>query len=312
MKTNNLIKISVMFLALVAITIAGCKKDDTNEETPDTTSIQQLSTDQENVEASMDEATRDIDAVFATGLKSSNYSHALPCNVTIDSAAVANDTITIYLVYNGLNCRGNINRTGRLEVKRRIGVRWGEPGSSVAVKFIDFTMTRVSSGKSITLNGNKLFKNVSGGFIFLVGTVQDSAVFETTATLQATFDDGSVRNWNVARRTTFTGTQDALQLAIEGFGTSGSYTNLVMWGTNRESNEFYTSITTPEIHKETCDWDPCSGVKIHTIPATTTVVTLTFGYNDNNEPIAGDECPTRFRIDWSRNGQSGTIYQPLP
>jgi len=312
MKTSNLIKLSAMFLAVVAITISGCKKDDPKDETVDTTSLQQLATDQENVETSMDEATRDIDAVFSAGLKSSDFNHGMPCNVTIDSAAIANDSLTIYLVYDGLNCKGNLNRTGRLEVTRRIGERWGEPGSSVSVKFRDLTLTRVSTGKSITLNGSKLFRNVKGGFVFRVGTLQDSAVFETTATLQAKFDDGSVRNWNVARRTTFTGTENALQLAIEGFGSSGSYTNLVMWGTNRESSEFYTSITTPEIHKDACTWDPCSGVKVHTLPANSTVVTITFGYNDNNEPITGDECPTRYRIDWTKNGQSGTIYQPLP
>jgi|WetSurMetagenome_2_1015567.scaffolds.fasta_scaffold122304_2 hypothetical protein len=311
MKTRNLIKLSAMLLAVVAITVAGCKKDD-KDKTPDTASMDQLAVDQNNIETSIDEATRDIDGVFASHLKSSNFDHRMPCNVTIDSAAIANDTITLYLVYNGLNCNGKLNRTGKIEVKKRLSERWGEPNSSVAVKFIDYTVTRVSNSKSITLNGNKLFTNVSGGFIFLVGTLQDSAVYRTTASLQATFDDGSVRNWNVARLTTFTGEQDSLLMTIEGLGTSGSYNNIVMWGTNRESNEFFTCITTPVVHKQACGWDPCSGVKVHTIPATATIVTVTFGYNDNNEPITGNDCPTRYRIDWTKNGQSGTIYQPLP
>lgn len=312
MKISNLIKISAILTVVAAIGITGCKKDDPKDDTIDTASMQQLATDQENMETTLDEATRDIDGVFSSGLKSSNNGHRMPCNVTIDSAGIANDTITIYLVYNGLNCKETLNRTGRVEVKRRIGERWGEPGSSVSVKFIDFTITRVATGKSITLNGNKIFTNVSGGFVFLIGINRDSVVFETTANLEATFDDGSERNWNVARRTTYYGTQDSLQLAIEGFGTSGSYSDLVMWGTNRESNEFYTKITTPIVHKETCNWDPCSGVKVHNVPATTAVITITFGFDENNQPVTGDACPTHYRIDWSKNGQSGTIYKPLP
>lgn len=312
MKTTHLIKTSAMLLALAAISITGCKKDNNQDETVDTTPMQQLAVDQNNMEMSIDEATRDIDGVFASELKSTAFDHKMPCNVTIDSVSVNNDTITVLLVYNGLNCKGNLNRTGKIELKRKIGQRWGIPNSSLSARFIDYTVTRVSNGKSLTLNGNKLFRNVTGGFVFLVGTLQDSVTFETTATLQAVFDNGSTRNWNVARRTTFTGNQDTLQLSITGFGASGTYSNLVMWGTNRESNEFYTSITTPVVHKELCDWDPCSGVKVHVVPAASVSTTVTFGYDDNNQPVTGDDCPTRFRIDWVKNGQSGTVYQPLP
>lgn len=312
MKTRNILKISALLVAVFVITMTGCKKDDPKDDSVNTTTMQQMAVDQDNMETVINETSRDIDGVFSPRLKGSGYNQGMPCNVTIDSTAIANDTITLYLVYNGPNCQGNLYRTGMIEVSRRIGEQWGMPGSSVTAKFIDFTITRVNNGKSITINGKKIFRNISGGFIFLVGTLQDSAVFETTATLQATFDDGSVRNWNVARRTIISGTQGSLKLAVEGFGVSGSYTNLVMWGTNRESNEFFTTITTPVIHKEACGWDPCSGVKVHTVPATTAVVTTTFGYNNNNQPVSGDECPTRFRIDWTKNGQSGTIFHPLP
>ncbi len=309
MKARKFINFSAMLLAVAALAVTGCKKDDNSD---DTASVEQLTADQYNMETTIDEATRDIDGVYSSGLKSSNFDNRMPCNVSIDSVAIANDTITLDLVYNGLNCSGTLNRTGKIEIKKRVGERWGEPGSSLMTKFMNYTVTRVSTGKSVTLNGSHLFTNVSGGFIFMVGIDSTSVIFESSASLQATFDDGSVRNWNVARRTTFSIEKGKLLMTIEGFGTSGSYTNLVMWGTNRESKEFYTSIVTPVVHRQTCDWDPCSGVKVHKVPSEDAIITMTFGYDDSHQQVTGDACPTSYRIDWAKHENSGVIYKPLP
>jgi hypothetical protein len=210
-----------------------------------------------------------------------------------------------------LNCNGTRNRTGQIEIKKKAGTHWGEAGTTVIFKYIGFTVTRVSTNKTIVLNGTKTFTNVNGGHRWQVGTIINSYVERISGSMQATLEDGSVRIWNVARQLTYTGTPGQFLVTIDGFGQAGTYQNLVVWGTNRQSEEFYTQITQSVVHKQACNGDPVSGIKIHQIPSDNKSATITFGYNDNNELITGDECPTRYRVDWQKNNQSGTSYLPL-
>jgi hypothetical protein len=129
--------------------------------------------------------------------------------------------------------------------------------------------------------------------------------------MTASFDNGTSRAWNVARQLTYTGTPGQFVLTVDGFGTSGEFANLVVWGTNRQGEEFFTQITQSVVHKQTCDWNPVSGIKIHQIPSDSKSATITFGFDSNNQPVVGDDCPTRYRIDWQKNNQSGTRYLPL-
>ena len=129
--------------------------------------------------------------------------------------------------------------------------------------------------------------------------------------MQASFDNGTSRTWNIARKITYTGTAGQYIMTIDGFGTSGNYQNLVVWGTNRQGEEFFTQISQSVVCRQACDWDPVSGIKIHQIPLDNKSATITFGYTTTNEPIVGDECPTRYRVDWQRNNKSGTDFLPL-
>lgn len=129
--------------------------------------------------------------------------------------------------------------------------------------------------------------------------------------MQASFDNGTSRSWNVARQLTYTGTPGQIVLSIDGFGSSGEFQNLVVWGTNRQGEEFYTQIVQSVVCRQACDWDPVSGIKIHQIPADSKSATITFGFDSNNQPVTGSDCPTRYRIDWQKNNQSGTSYLPL-
>jgi hypothetical protein len=37
-----------------------------------------------------------------------------------------------------------------------------------------------------------------------------------------------------------------------------------------------------------------------------------WGYDSNNQPITGNACPTKYRVDWYSNNQGGTMYLFLP
>lgn len=308
MKTKNFFQLSIALAALLAITFTSCKKEDLSPEPADNTSVVQLTADENNVETILNDAMSDAGSVITPGGGGFKSGAWRPCHGTIDSSAIVNDSITYYISYDGLNCPGDRVWTGNIEVKRKVGTRWFQPGAAVVVKYINLTVTRVNTNKSITLNGTKTFTNVNGGLRWQVGTLITSYVETITGSMQVSFENGTSRTWNVARKLTYTGTQGNIVLTIDGFGTSGEYQNLVVWGTNRQGDQFYTQINQPVVRKQVCNFKPVSGIKVHQIPAKNMSATVTFGYDDNNQPVTGDNCPTKFRVDWVRNNASGTAY----
>jgi len=307
MKTTNMFRLTFLVLAIIGLSFAGCKKEKNPNPSADSSSLQQLSNDEETYESATEESMNDVNNYLSNGnLKSTSM---LPCNATIDSIGVVNDTLTIYITYNGLNCSGTRYRTGQVEIKKHVNTYWYQQGATVMVRHINFTITRVLTQKSITINGVKVHKNVSGGVFWQLGNGYNAIVHRTWGHATITFEDGTTRFWEVARQITCTGIPPTnLKLTIDGFGTSGDFSNLVVWGTNRQGENFYTQIIQPVVLRQVCDWDPCSGIKKHSIPADSKSATLTFGYNSNNQPITGDECPTKFRVDWQKNNNSGTVY----
>jgi len=306
MKTMKILKSGILLIAITGLIITGCTKDKNNDLTPDSSSLQQLSKDDNTLQDASDEALNDVNLMLSNGhLKSTEF---WPCNATIDSTAVDNDTITFYITYNGLSCNGKKMRTGQVEVRKHVGTHWHDAGATVIVSYLNLHITKVSTGKSITLNGTMTYQNVTGGFIWQLGNGLTSIIHKAYGALQATFDDNSTRIWNIARQRTFTGVPGQLVIAVDGFGSEGSFQNLVVWGTNRHNEAFFTQITQSIVYKEVCDWDPCSGVVVYQIPSDSKKATITFGYDDNNQPVPDGTCPTKYRLDWEKGTHSGTIY----
>ncbi|MCX6303430.1 MAG: hypothetical protein NT040_00540 [Bacteroidetes bacterium] len=308
MKSKNLFRLAFLALAIAGLSLAGCKKDKNPDLSADSSSLQQLSGDEISMESALDESMNDVNNFLSgEGLKSTSF---IPCNATVDSTATINDSITYYITYNGLNCSQTRFRTGKVEVQMQVGTQWIQQGATVIIRHINFTITKVSNQKTITLNGVKVHKNVSGGLIPQLGTGGiTQVVHRTWGHVNVTFSDTTTRIWNIARQKTYSGhPPDSLVLTTDGFGISEGLGSLVVWGINRKGENFYTQIIQPVVHRQVCDWDPCAGVKKHSIPADSKSATLTFGYDGNNQLITGDECPVKYKVDWQKNNHSGTVY----
>jgi len=313
MKTAKILSLGLFLAVLVAFGTTSCKKDKTttSDGSTNTASIQNTANDENQVTSASDEALNDVNTVLAGtgGLKSTE---GLPCHATVDSTAILNDTITYYITYSGTNCRGNLTRTGQVEISKHIHTKWRDAGATITYKFINLHVTHVKSGKSITLNGRKTLVNVIGGLIFMIPQIITSVTTKDSGYMNVTFDDNTSKFWNVRRQITYTKVNSALVLTIDGFGSADGYDNLVMWGTNRNSEQFYIQILQSVVHREVCGFDPCTGQKKISIPGDTKGATLTFGYDDNDQPVTGDACPTKYKVDWYKGNKSGTIYLVLP
>jgi hypothetical protein len=203
---------------------------------------------------------------------------------------------------------GNRYRTGKVEIKKHVGTHWFQQGATVIIKHINFSITKMKNQKMITLNGVKVYQNVSGGLIWQLGTELNTIVHRTWGYVNISFSDGTTKTWHIARQNTFSGSlPDNLSLTSDGFGTADGYENLVAWGINRHGENFYTQIVQPVTRCQNCDWDPLAGIKKHSIPADSKSATLTFGYDENNQPVV-NECPSKYKLDWQRNNHSGTVY----
>ncbi len=301
-----LVSASVLFFA------PGCSKDKDEVNDTDVNTGTQISNDEQFVDDESDRILDEANTFVMQGmLKSTEATEISPCNANLDSVRIVNDTVVFYITYNGLSCNGKINRTGNAEIRIKNNTFWVQPGAVKKIKLINYTATRVATGKSVTLNGEKTHVNVTGGHIGLLGITYDTIIHEVTGHMLATFDNGTTREWNVARRKIYTGTEGQFEMTVSGFGQAGEYNNLVTWGIDRQGSVFYTQIAEPVVHKQTCDWNPVSGIKKHYVPEKTLTITTTFGFDTNNQPVAPGECPTKYRLDVEKNGKIRTVYLPL-
>lgn len=314
MKTKNFFPAILIVISALALTMASCQKEEIKSGKNDNTTMSSTSEDEIAVQEITDESLEDVEGFLSNHNENGNLkSGRIPCNATIDSTEVINDTITIFITYDGLSCNGRFYRTGQVEIRKRVGSHFGRPGATVNVRYINFHVTRVGSERSITINGSKTFTNVTGGFMFMLGhNGFNTLIHRIEGRMNVAFNDGTSRSWYVARQRTFTGTRGNFVLTVDGFGTMGDRPGMIIRGINRDGQEFVTFIHEPVVHKQTCNWNPVSGIKTHSIINSGIGATITFGYDSNEQPVTGDECPTHYRVDWINGSYTGTRYLPLP
>ena len=312
MRTKNLSRLGFLMIAMLVFILAGCSKSDkTQTTTPGTESMQQLTNDENTITNASDQVMNDAEGVLSQGKDKSTQ--AGPCNTTITIGNLANDTISIDINYHGADCDNKVVRSGDVIIKKKYQEDWSQAGSTVILLLENFKRTRISNGKSLTLNGTKYFENVSGHNLFQLGldSTVTSVVHKIWGNITATFDDNSTKIWSIAREETYTGSLINLVMTEDGFGSADGYSNLEYWGTDRNSEQFYSSITQTVVYRQVCNFNPCSGIVNSVIPSASKSATTTFGYDSNNNLITNGDCPSRYRIDWVIGNKSGTFFLPL-
>lgn len=307
MNPQKNIRLLLLFF-LAAMIITSCKKDAQEELAPDSSSVQQLSIDDSSVEDNMDEVLIDAGNVLNGSF---TKTMGLPCNATLDSVWLENDTLVHHITYDGLNCLQTKNRQGVMLVKMKNNTQWYLPGAFLRVELHDYVVTNVFTGNKVTINGSSSLENVSGGVIQLLGNGINTVIHKNTAHVFVSFNGYPPKGWHLSKMLVYTGKPGELVLAMDGFGVAQGFDKLYSWGVDRDGKMFYAQISEAVVVKETCNWVVYSGEQIYNIPEDGIKATATYGYNSSNEPISGNECPTRYKLHWQQYGQSGTIFLPL-
>ena len=315
MKTNSsffktTLKFSTLLL-LAVLLFSSCKKDKETTGEMDYTTISSQTKDEAAVEDALNESTNDAEGFLSYSAGGNLKSGHLPCNVTVDSTQINNDTIAIFLNYDGLSCNEQYYRTGKVEIRKKKGSWFVMPGASVELRYKNYTVTRISDTLTLTFNGTHKFTNVTGGHLIGLGTLHDEIVHQLEGHMNITFAGNLIREWEVARQVTYSGEWDNYSITIEGFGSADGNDNLVAWGHIRTGDKFYSQINNQVVFLQTCEWLPVTGNKFTFIPELDISALVTFGIGDDLQPIAEGECPTFFRIDWQNGSFTGTRFIPL-
>lgn len=315
MKKNMRLIIAAAFL--LSISFVSCKKTDTGID--NNTDLAIHSDDQSRVAAETDAVANDANAsieqfaAFGGKYTTSNSStSSLICGATAVLDSTATDR-RITITYDGTNCGGTRTRTGIVVLTIPLTSRWRDMGAVLTVNVQNLRIVRLRDNKSITINGIETITNTSGGRLFDLPTAGAGATRIhdiASAGVTVTFDDGTQRTWQIAKRRTFT-YDNGFVLTTEGTHTDGTITGISEWGTNRFGNAFVAAITQPMVIREDCSYRLVSGQVTH--QRLFANVVTTFGLDSAGNPTS---CPANlgtyyFKTVWTGvNGVVRTVIYP--
>ena len=306
----NLRLMSLLTLTLFTTFIA-CKKDSSTTQQDPGPELTVHSEDQARISGEMDAVDYDLNVALENNPAFSGRLYGIN---SLCGADVIPDTLSnprkITISYNGEDCEGLHTRTGSIVISMPAGVRWKDAGAELTVTYQNYKVTRLSDNKSITINGSHLLTNVSGGLLYKLPTRQTITHTIGSSNLSITFDDGTKRDWSVARKRVYSYNGGAPLITIYGTHTEGSQTGIADWGTDRFGRTFSTAITQPLVISSDCDFRLTSGQVLHTRQGSTAVVT--FGLDKNGNATS---CPATgsyyFKLVWTgAGGNSQTFIAP--
>lgn len=285
---NHLSRVSLVMLTGITLMFTACQKDnDPSSENETDSQITLQADDESRVSSELDAVTTDAALLLEADPATSGDNSVLDELICDASVALNTGTnpMTLTITYNGGYCSATRSRTGKVILSIAQGVKWKEAGAAVNVEFQDLKITRKSDQKSITINGTKTYANVSGGLLAHLATAGSITHKITSSGLSIKFDNGTAREWQVARQYLFT-YSNGIVISISGLHSEGNVDGIVDWGTNRFGNPFTTSISSALVIKQDCNFRITGGVVTHTTPAYN--ATATFGLNANG---AAASCP---------------------
>lgn len=296
-------------VALLGLTVSSCKKSESDATPDDFTEQSTGSSDNSEFNTSINSIIDDANTAISGTYMAGGRTEA----TTICGATVVTDSASriVTITYDGTSACNNAKRTrsGTVVVSLPANTKWKDAGAELTVTLTNFKSTRISDGKSITLNGTKTITNVNGGLVKLLSSGSNTVVHKIKGTFTIKFDDGSTRAWQIARKRTISVANNVTSISIEGDTTVLGYSNLESWGVNRYGKTFYTSINTPIVLSSTCDYDAVSGVVVH--KGLTREITATYGVDAAGNSVTGTNCPYGFKIEWVnlRNQSKTSIIQ---
>jgi hypothetical protein len=210
----------------------------------------------------------------------------------------------ITVQYDGKTCDGTRDRLGTLFIYQKPGIDFSNAGDTIGVNFDNFKTYWLADDDSVVLNGTFYLVDSTGGSLANYNAastpiVQD--IIGVNASVQ--FETLITANWQLWRRRAYS-YSGGLVITTTGIDTATGLQGVSEVGGNRFGNGFITTITTPLVVSQGCNWRITGGKETVVNPAGTTV--LTFGVDSLGNPTG---CPVNganyyFQASWTGTGES--------
>ena len=279
MNPRNPWRTAIFTIAIIALAVS-CSKDNSSSNSNQTSTVKTQADDQAMVSNESDIMANDVVTALSSSssingeavstirsgtvaVNSANETRevngigtSLICDATI-AVDTTTDPKTITITYNGTNCWGNRTRTGTVVVSIAAGTHWKDANAVVNISVQNLTITRVSDGKTIILNGTRTMTNVSGGSMTDLPTL-GTITHTISDNFSITFADNLVRTWQVSKQRVFT-YNNGIVMTTTGTHSDGVNTNVAEWGVNRFGTSFESLITVPKVFRQDCNFRLVSG-----------------------------------------------------
>ena len=300
-------KQNIRFLQLLSfallISATACKKDNHSVEEKDDPEISVHADDEAFFTSETDAIFSDANQVLDNGAASPRHQDNIICDASIAVDFMSNPQ-TITIAFNGEDCLGGRTREGVIVFSAPMGTQWKNAGASFKIEYKDFKVTRKRDKKSITINGEQTFTNVSGGLLAQLSSLQTITHTVSSTGLNVAFNNGAKRSWQTAQKRVFTYDNGAV-LSVSGTHTENDDNHIAIWGNNRFGTPFTSSITDPLVIRQDCDFRLTGGEIKHQLASAT--ATATFGLDAGGDPTS---CPSGnyyYKLVWTGpNGNSLT------
>ncbi len=292
-----------LFSLALLLSITACKKDNHSTAEKNDSEIAVHADDQAFFTAETDAVFSDANLVLDAGSASPRHQDNVICDASIAVDLLSNPQ-TITLSFNGEECLGGRSRQGVIVLSTPTGTLWQNAGASFKVEYKDFKVTRNRDKKSITINGEQTFTNVSGGLLVQLSSLESITHTVSSAGMQVAFNNGTKRSWEIAQKRVFT-YDNGVVASVSGIHTENNDNQIAVWGTNRFGTAFTSSITDPLVIRQDCSFRLTTGEIKHKISSAT--ATATFGLDADGNPVS---CPSGnyyYKLVWvGPNGNSLT------
>jgi len=283
-RKNNLFSLGFVVISLA---FGGCNRDGVKvNDDAESSEISQLSTDESDYSAEMEQATNDLDlAIFNKVNASGGRIEATLCGATIDSS-MPNRYI---VAFDGTTaCKGRI-RSGRIEVSLYNKPLWAIKDAVLGIDFQYYKVKIVATGKEHAFVGVAKVYNQTGGLAknVLDGTGRvDSVVHRIRVSgLRANLSNSYNAEWNVAKTRTWVAKGENFFVRTKGDTTVNGQSNVSVWGRTRKNRAFFTQILQPIVATQNCGFGkPIAGQRYH--GGFTKSVKTTFGVDASGNAIA--------------------------
>lgn len=301
---------------MAAFVFSGCSKDDAATTDPQVDYFKEATThsdDQSRFSEEMDVVDDDVIGIVEDNMIAFDGIIGDVDSMRMCGATITRDTLNGYrrvvINYTGQNCGGRV-RTGTVVISMLLGQRWADSGAVLKLDIQNLVITRLRDTFTITVNGIKNMKNVTGGRLQQLlqrGTI----IHEVTSPgMSIAFPNNTTRSWQVARRRTYNAAMGmGITITYTGMHTSGTTNNITEWGTDRFGNSFVSSTPVPVVRRQNCNFRITAGEVKHERGANTTVVT--FGLDAQGNPVT--TCPNGplyMRISSTTPAGTNTVIRP--